>query len=162
MLPFLEVCLPASKCGAGSLTYRMNKRQGKLSELIHNPVRYLDLHECSGEVQFRAIIDLLRSFTRTSHSTASSPDPMCILSSKTLHSSSFSQRQNGILLGTRNRPHSQAFLILPGEVESMTQIKSEGTAEHDDRLLEYLEDIIGTAAPKAPIETALAEVDRLA
>ncbi|OAX36105.1 hypothetical protein K503DRAFT_646143, partial [Rhizopogon vinicolor AM-OR11-026] len=31
-------------------------RQGRLSELIHNPVRYL--HECSGEIQFRAIIDL--------------------------------------------------------------------------------------------------------
>ena len=35
-------------------------RQGKLSELIHYPVRYLNLHECSGEVLFRAIIDLLR------------------------------------------------------------------------------------------------------
>jgi len=59
-------------------------RQGKLSELIHNPIRYLDLNECSGEVLFRAIIDLLRSFTRTSHSTSSSPHPTCILSSKAL------------------------------------------------------------------------------
>ncbi|OAX37800.1 hypothetical protein K503DRAFT_800958 [Rhizopogon vinicolor AM-OR11-026] len=35
-------------------------RQGTLSELIHSPVRYLDSHECGGEVQFRAVIDLSR------------------------------------------------------------------------------------------------------
>ncbi|OJA15225.1 hypothetical protein AZE42_10378 [Rhizopogon vesiculosus] len=46
-----------------------------------------------------------------------------------------------------------------GEVESITQMKPKGTSEHDDGLLEYLKDIIGTAALKAPIETALAEVD---
>lgn len=40
-------------------------------------------------------------------------------------------------------------------------MKPKGTSEHDDGLLEYLEDIIGTAALKAPIETALAEVERL-
>ena len=53
------------------------------------------------------------------------------------------------------------FLILQGEVESITQMKHKGTSEHDGRLLEYLEDIIGTAELKAPIETALAEVERL-
>ncbi|OAX36110.1 hypothetical protein K503DRAFT_772842 [Rhizopogon vinicolor AM-OR11-026] len=41
-------------------------------------------------------------------------------------------------------------------------MKSKGTSEHDDGLLDYLEDIIGTAAPKAPIKTALSEVDLLA
>jgi structural maintenance of chromosome 4 len=40
-------------------------------------------------------------------------------------------------------------------------MKPKGTSEHDDGLLEYLEDIIGTATLKAPIETALAEVERL-
>ncbi|KAG1779874.1 hypothetical protein EV702DRAFT_965043, partial [Suillus placidus] len=55
----------------------------------------------------------------------------------------------------------KCFLILQGEVESIAQMKPKGTSEHDDGLLEYLEDIIGTAALKAPIESALAEVDRL-
>ncbi|OJA16791.1 hypothetical protein AZE42_09779 [Rhizopogon vesiculosus] len=41
-------------------------RQGKLSELIHNPVRYLDLHECCGEVRLRAIINLLLPMRRVS------------------------------------------------------------------------------------------------
>ena len=31
-------------------------RQGKLSELIHNSARYLDLDDCSVEVHFREII----------------------------------------------------------------------------------------------------------
>lgn len=35
-------------------------RQGKLSELIHNSANYPDLDECSVEVHFREIIDLVR------------------------------------------------------------------------------------------------------
>ena len=36
-------------------------RQGKLSELIHNSANYPDLDECSVEVHFRDIIDLVRN-----------------------------------------------------------------------------------------------------
>ena len=40
--------------------YRASKmRQGKLSELIHNSANYPDLDECSVEVHFREIIDLV-------------------------------------------------------------------------------------------------------
>lgn len=38
-------------------------RQGKLSELIHNSARYPDLDECSVEVHFRDIIDLVCTFS---------------------------------------------------------------------------------------------------
>lgn len=34
-------------------------RQGKLSELIHNSANYPDLTECSVEVHFREIVDLV-------------------------------------------------------------------------------------------------------
>jgi structural maintenance of chromosome 4 len=34
-------------------------RQGKLSELIHNSDRYPDLQQCSVEIHFREIIDLV-------------------------------------------------------------------------------------------------------
>ena len=37
-------------------------RQGKLSELIHNSARYPDLDDCSVEVHFREIIDLVQIF----------------------------------------------------------------------------------------------------
>ena len=42
--------------------YRASKiLQGKLSELIHNSALYPDLDECSVEVHFREILDLVRA-----------------------------------------------------------------------------------------------------
>lgn len=41
-------------------------------------------------------------------------------------------------------------------------MKPKATSEHDDGLLEYLEDIIGTSHYKAHIEDALSEVDKFA
>ena len=40
-------------------------------------------------------------------------------------------------------------------------MKPKAPSEHEDGLLEYLEDIIGTSKYKEPIETANEEVDRL-
>lgn len=40
-------------------------------------------------------------------------------------------------------------------------MKAKASTEHEDGLLEYLEDIIGTSQYKEPIEEALAEVERL-
>lgn len=53
------------------------------------------------------------------------------------------------------------FLILQGEVESIAQMKPKAANEHDDGLLEYLEDIIGTSRYKSPIEESAAEVEML-
>lgn len=51
------------------------------------------------------------------------------------------------------------FLILQGEVESIAQMAPKGKTEHEEGLLEYLEDIIGTSQFKAPIEEAALKVD---
>ncbi|GAA5870268.1 hypothetical protein JCM1840_001607 [Sporobolomyces johnsonii] len=53
------------------------------------------------------------------------------------------------------------FLILQGEVESIAQMKPKGATDQDEGLLEYLEDIIGTAKYKPQIEEALVDVERL-
>lgn len=71
------------------------------------------------------------------------------------------------------------FLILQGEVESIAQMKPKAPNEHEDGLLEYLEDIIGTSRVslaheqglrlaltclsqyKEPIASCLEEVDKL-
>ena len=53
------------------------------------------------------------------------------------------------------------FLILQGEVESIAQMKPKAASEHDDGLLEYLEDIIGTSKYKSPIEESATEVETL-
>ena len=52
------------------------------------------------------------------------------------------------------------FLILQGEVESIAQMKPKAPSEHEDGLLEYLEDIIGTSQYKATLEEALVELDK--
>ena len=44
------------------------------------------------------------------------------------------------------------FLILQGEVESISLMKPKAQNEHEEGLLEYLEDIIGTSCYKEPIE----------
>lgn len=53
------------------------------------------------------------------------------------------------------------FLILQGEVESIAQMKAKAGNEHEDGLLEYLEDIIGTSRYKTPIEETATEVETL-
>jgi structural maintenance of chromosome 4 len=53
------------------------------------------------------------------------------------------------------------FLILQGEVESIAQMKPKAANEHDDGLLEYLEDIIGTSKYKTPIEESATEFETL-
>lgn len=53
------------------------------------------------------------------------------------------------------------FLILQGEVEQIAQMKSKAPSPHEDGLLEYLEDIIGTAKYKQSIEDSLIEMDKL-
>lgn len=46
------------------------------------------------------------------------------------------------------------FLILQGEVESIALMKPKGTNEHEEGLLEYLEDIIGTSKYVSEIKEA--------
>ena len=50
---------------------------------------------------------------------------------------------------------------LQGEVESIAQMKPKGANDHEEGLLEYLEDIIGTARYKPLIEEAAVDVERL-
>lgn len=51
--------------------------------------------------------------------------------------------------------------VVQGEVESIAQMKPKGQTEHEDGLLEYLEDIIGTSKYKEPIDEALVGTERL-
>ena len=51
------------------------------------------------------------------------------------------------------------FLILQGEVELISMMKPKGQTEHEDGLLEYLEDIIGSNSYKELIAAAEKEVE---
>ncbi|KAG6907476.1 hypothetical protein DXG01_008812 [Tephrocybe rancida] len=147
--------------------YRASKmRQGKLSELIHNSARYPDLDDCSVEVHFREIVDLPGP-----DDFEVVPDSQLIVTRQAFKNNSSRYTINGksstykevqTLLKDRgiDLDHNR-FLILQGEVESIAQMKPKAATEHDDGLLEYLEDIIGTSRFKQPIDEALVEMERL-
>ncbi|KAK0434825.1 RecF/RecN/SMC N terminal domain-containing protein [Armillaria borealis] len=146
--------------------YRATKmRQGKLSELIHNSDRYPDLDECSVEVHFRDILDLPGP-----DDYEVIPDSDLIVSRQAFKTNNSVYRINGrtsnfkevqsLLKGRGIDLDHNRFLILQGEVESIAQMKPKGT-EHEEGLLEYLEDIIGTSKYKEGIDEALQKVDEL-
>ncbi|KAH9041388.1 RecF/RecN/SMC N terminal domain-containing protein [Lactarius pseudohatsudake] len=147
--------------------YRATKmRQGKLSELIHNSAEHPDLQECSVEVHFREIIDLPGpdAFTVVPNSTLAVTRTAYKnnTSKYTINGRASNYKEVQTLLKGRgiDLDHNR-FLILQGEVESIAQMKPKAPSEHEDGLLEYLEDIVGTSQYKEPIETALVEMERL-
>lgn len=146
--------------------FRASKmRQGKISALIHNSANFPDLPFCEVEVHFQEIIDLPGG----AHEVV--PDSKLVISRRAFKNNTSKYYMNGketnftavtTLLRERgiDLDHKR-FLILQGEVESIAQMKPKATNEHEDGLLEYLEDIIGTSKYKVPIEEAAAEVEQL-
>jgi structural maintenance of chromosome 4 len=146
--------------------FRASKmRQGKLSALIHNSAQHPDLDFCEVEVHFQEVNDLPGG----GHEVI--PDSTLIISRRAFKNNSSNYYMNGktsnfttvtTLLRDRgiDLDHKR-FLILQGEVESIAQMKPKAANEHDDGLLEYLEDIIGTSKYKTPIEEAAKEIEEL-
>ena len=146
--------------------FRASKmRQGKISALIHNSASFPDLDFCEVEVHFEEVIDLPDG----GHEVV--PDSQLLISRKAFKNNSSKYYLNGresnftsvtTLLRERgvDLDHKR-FLILQGEVESIAQMKPKAGNEHEDGLLEYLEDIIGTSRYKTPIEESATEVEAL-
>ncbi|KAI8939318.1 hypothetical protein NX059_003108 [Plenodomus lindquistii] len=146
--------------------FRASKmRQGKLSALIHNSFAYPDLDFCEVEVHFQEVKDLPQGGCEII------PDSQLVISRRAFKNNSSKYYINGkestftivtTLLKDRgvDLDHKR-FLILQGEVESIAQMKPKATGEHDDGLLEYLEDIVGTSKYKTPIEETAAELETL-
>ncbi|GIC84522.1 condensin subunit SMC4 [Aspergillus udagawae] len=146
--------------------FRASKmRQGKISALIHNSANFPNLPFCEVEVHFQEILDLPGG----EHEVV--PDSQLMISRKAFKNNTSKYYMNNketnftavtTLLRERgiDLDHKR-FLILQGEVESIAQMKPKAANEHEDGLLEYLEDIIGTSKYKAPIEEAAAELEQL-
>lgn len=146
--------------------FRASKmRQGKISALIHNSANFPDLPFCEVEVHFQEIMDLPGG----AHEVV--PDSQLIVSRKAFKNNTSKyymnkKETNFTVVTTFLRERGidldhKRFLILQGEVESIAQMKPKAANEHDDGLLEYLEDIIGTSKYKTPIEEAATEVETL-
>ncbi len=146
--------------------FRASKmRQGKISALIHNSAGHPNLDHCEVEVHFQEVLDLPAG----GHEVV--PDSTLVISRKAFKNNSSkyyinARESNFTTVTTLLRDRGvdldhKRFLILQGEVESIAQMKPKAASEHDDGLLEYLEDIIGTSKYKTPIEEAAAETEAL-
>ncbi|KDD75185.1 hypothetical protein H632_c821p1, partial [Helicosporidium sp. ATCC 50920] len=138
-------------------------RLNKVSELIHNSADHPNLEMAQVSVWFQEIVDAQGEEYEVV------PDSSFVVS-RTAHRSnksdyfidgrrsSFSEvtalfKSKGVDLDN-NR-----FLILQGEVEAISMMRPKGATEHDTGLLEYLEDIIGTAGYVDRIAAALAALE---
>ncbi|KAF2758130.1 chromosomes protein 4 structural maintenance [Pseudovirgaria hyperparasitica] len=146
--------------------FRASKmRQGKISALIHNSARHPDLDYCEVEVYFQQVMD------QPGGGSDVIPDTQLVVARRAFKNNSSKYYINGkestfTVVTTMLKDQGidldhKRFLILQGEVESIAQMKAKAATEHDDGLLEYLEDIIGTSKYKAPIEEAAVETEAL-
>ncbi|KAL9052323.1 MAG: hypothetical protein Q9162_005467 [Coniocarpon cinnabarinum] len=144
--------------------FRASKmRQGKISSLIHNSARHPALDSCEVQVHFQRVVD------HPGGAKEVIPDSNLVVSRKAFKNNSSryyvdGRESNFTEVTTMLRDYGidldhKRFLILQGEVESIAQMKPKAASEHDDGLLEYLEDIIGTSKFKTPIEESSAETE---
>ncbi|XP_075892320.1 structural maintenance of chromosomes protein 4 isoform X2 [Nelusetta ayraudi] len=146
--------------------YRAQKiRSKKLSVLIHSSDKHKDVESCTVEVHFQKIIDkegddyevIPNSKFYVSRTANKDNSSAYYISGKkaTFKEVGALLRSHGIDLD-HNR-----FLILQGEVEQIAMMKPKGQTEHDEGMLEYLEDIIGSCRLKEPIHTLSRRIELL-
>ncbi|XP_069004313.1 structural maintenance of chromosomes protein 4 isoform X1 [Embiotoca jacksoni] len=138
--------------------YRAQKiRSKKLSVLIHSSDKHKDVQSCTVEVHFQKIID------KEGDDYEVIPNSKFYVSRTANKDNSSAYHINGKKatfkeVGALLRSHGidldhNRFLILQGEVEQIAMMKPKGQTEHDEGMLEYLEDIIGSCRLKEPIQT---------
>ncbi|XP_033953366.1 structural maintenance of chromosomes protein 4 isoform X1 [Pseudochaenichthys georgianus] len=146
--------------------YRAQKiRSKKLSVLIHSSDQHKDVQSCTVEVHFQKIIDKEGDdyevipnskfyVSRTANKDSSS--------AYHIGDKKATFKEVGVLLRSHgiDLDHNR-FLILQGEVEQIAMMKPKGQTEHDEGMLEYLEDIIGSCRLKQPILTLARRIELL-
>ncbi|NXG15019.1 SMC4 protein, partial [Grallaria varia] len=146
--------------------YRAQKiRSKKLSVLIHNSDEHTDIPSCTVEVHFQKIID------KEGDDYEVIPDSKFYVSRTAYRDNASVYHINGKKktfkdVGILLRSHGidldhNRFLILQGEVEQISMMKPKGQTEHDEGMLEYLEDLIGSARLKDPIQALCRRVELL-
>ncbi|KAM9853058.1 structural maintenance of chromosomes protein 4 [Aulostomus maculatus] len=146
--------------------YRAQKiRSKKLSVLIHSSDKHKDVQSCTVEVHFQKIID------KEGDDYEVIPNSKFYVSRTANKDNSSAYYINGKKatfkeVGALLRSHGidldhNRFLILQGEVEQIAMMKPKGQTEHDEGMLEYLEDIIGSCRLKEPILTLARRIELL-
>lgn len=146
--------------------YRAQKiRSKKLSVLIHSSDKHKDVQSCTVEVHFQKIID------KEGDDYDVIPNSKFYVSRTANKDNSSAYHINGKKatfkeVGALLRSHGidldhNRFLILQGEVEQIAMMKPKGQTEHDEGMLEYMEDIIGSCRLKEPILTLARRIELL-
>ncbi|XP_061575451.1 structural maintenance of chromosomes protein 4 [Cololabis saira] len=146
--------------------YRAQKiRSKKLSVLIHSSDKHKDVQSCTVEVHFQKIID------KEGDDYEVIPNSKFYVSRTANKDNSSAYYINGKKatfkeVGALLRSHGidldhNRFLILQGEVEQIAMMKPKGQTEHDEGMLEYMEDIIGSCRLKEPIQTLARRIELL-
>ncbi|KAJ8309843.1 hypothetical protein KUTeg_011708 [Tegillarca granosa] len=148
--------------------FRANKiRSKKISVLIHNSENHKDIESCSVSVHFQKIIDTGPGddeFTVV-------PNSKFVVCRTAFRDNSSHYTVDGkkvtfkdvatLLRGSGIDLVHNRFLILQGEVEQISMMKSKAQKEGDEGMLEYLEDIIGSNRFQEPIDILSKRVETL-
>jgi len=146
-------------------------RLSKVSELIHNSTEFPNCEYAKVSVYFQNIID--RPFK-----DEDDDEGFEVVPDSQLEVARFADKNNksdyfvdgkkksfaevAALLEKRGIDlHNNRFLILQGEVEQISLMKPKAQTSHEDGLLEYLEDIIGSNKYVEAIEEASKKVEEL-
>lgn len=150
-------------------------RQGKLSNLIHKSDGS-DLTSCTVEVHFIEIYEGENASLPSDREEYSIVPDSELVVSRSVEKVSEAQDKSTYKINGRTSTYTELttllmdkgidlthkrFLILQGEVESIALMKPKATTEHEDGLLEYLEDLIGTAQYKPEIENIGKELEEI-
>ncbi|KAL9651278.1 hypothetical protein ABK040_001231 [Willaertia magna] len=155
-------------------------RLKKLSELIHCSTNFPNLEEASVSVHFAEIwiknheeeqTDSMETTNNNDLTDDIVPNSEFVIKRNVTKSgnstyfiddnkSSFTEVTN-LLKSKGIDLENNRFLILQGEVEQISLMKPKAPTEHEDGLLEYIEDIIGTDKYVKPIEEAFVKVEEL-
>ena len=140
-------------------------RQNKVSDLIHASEEHKDLEYARVSVFFQDIVDLPGADYRVVDKS------QFVVTREARRDNSSKYWLDGKVMpfadvATRIRARGidldhNRFLILQGEVEQIAMMKPKAPTPHEDGLLEYLEDIIGSNKLKEPIEEAQKQVESL-
>ena len=137
-----------------------------MSDLIHKSEAFPSLQSCSVAVHFQYVIDESSGTSRIDEEK-----PGLIITRKAFKNNSskyyINEKESSYTEVTKLLKNEgidldhKRFLILQGEVENIAQMKPKAEKESDDGLLEYLEDIIGTANYKPLIEERMGQIENL-
>jgi len=140
-------------------------RLSKVSELIHKSQDHKNLDFAKVSVTFQQIVDLSEEDYRVVPNSEFVVTRMAFDNNSSKYYindrvSNFTDVTN-LLKSYGIDLDNNRFLILQGEVEQISLMKPKAPSPHEDGLLEYLEDIIGTNKYVEAIETAAKDIETL-